>query len=69
MIFAVKISANEKDNLDEQFNLLVKDLVKTHLAIHVTNILKYFRSHLLKAWYHEEDGSTLVLSLEVEWKT
>ncbi|GBN39480.1 hypothetical protein AVEN_243334-1 [Araneus ventricosus] len=46
-------------------NLLAKDLVKTDITKHVTNILKYFRNHHLpKAWYHAEGGSALVLPLE-----
>ena len=51
-------------------NLLAKDLVKTDVTKHVTNILKYFRNHHLpKAWYHAEGGSALVLPLEVRWNS
>lgn len=51
-------------------NLLAKDLVKTDITKHVTNILKYFRNHHLpKAWYHAEGGSALILPLEVRWNT
>ncbi|GBM89906.1 hypothetical protein AVEN_84292-1 [Araneus ventricosus] len=51
-------------------NLLAKDLVKTDITKHVTNILTYFRNHHHpKAWYHVEGGSALILPLEVRYNT